>query len=312
MLDYLKDVRKALYVALTDHVYRRCVEKLQVLREERYKLLQTRLESFWALLDTLDARLTLDEHRVQDSPSEYFQNNTGPTADEVAAVSLLTANNNSVRNRARRTRANPTEGTGMKTAPAARTPDGRSEVQDLSPLRQPDLAGCVSCVNVGNSAHHNVEHRSNSSSEFQAPTLTFDPRYRRCVPRDLTRERDVCYEALPITPFGELGPLEPGFEPVTSLITKLSLVIDYRMYRLDNVSRTSREGTPDASANTSRPAAGFARIWKPLMDHDRLRCCRSSRTLISRLIRRKLVRSPPFVYSRILWNETLNVYIRYI
>lgn len=43
------------------------------------------------------------------------------------------------------------------------------------------------------------------------------------------------YETLPLTPFGELVPLEPGVEPETMLITELSGVIDYYMFRLDNV-----------------------------------------------------------------------------
>ena len=52
----------------------------------------------------------------------------------------------------------------------------------------------------------------------------------------------VDVRTLPVTPFGTLGPAEPGLEPVHTMIQEFSAVADYRMYRLDNTSRLVTSG----------------------------------------------------------------------
>ena len=73
--------------------------------------------------------------------------------------------------------------------------------------------------------------------------FSVDPRWGGYSPANVAvRPGPVDVRTLPFTPFGTLGPAQPGLEPVQTMIQEFSAVADYRMYRLDNTSRLVASG----------------------------------------------------------------------
>ena len=88
-----------------------------------------------------------------------------------------------------------------------------------------------------------VQDRGGAACGSREPILSFDPRWGGYQPVDLTAHpSSVDIGTLPVTPFGTLGPVAPGVEPVHTMIQEFCDVANYRMYRLDNTSRLVTSG----------------------------------------------------------------------
>ena len=81
------------------------------------------------------------------------------------------------------------------------------------------------------------------------PIYPFDPCWGGYQPVDPTAHPgSVDVQRLPVTPFGTLGPAEPGLEPVYLMIQELSAVTNYHMYRLENIWRLVTSGDTGRTA----------------------------------------------------------------
>ena len=97
--------------------------------------------------------------------------------------------------------------------------------------------------------YYNNQDRGGAACEITEPILSFDPRWAGYQPVEDPRwagyqpveltehPRTVDVRTLPVTPFGTLGHAEPDHEPVPTMVQEFSTIADYRMYRLDNISR---------------------------------------------------------------------------
>lgn len=72
--------------------------------------------------------------------------------------------------------------------------------------------------------------------------LLLDPRLGGYHPADLTTQSEVDQEARPITPFVQRGPHESGIVTVSKWIQAFSCVVDYLLYRLENISSLVTRG----------------------------------------------------------------------
>ena len=246
--EHIEEARTSLRIDVTDSVYARCMEELRFLREGRFERVTQSLENLRALVDQLQSRLALVEDARIDSPAVDVAGrpasaNSGvrtdpqpfPSADQMRAFAHMAAELNSTRRRARemeQTSAERSPGAPSR-GPGATVPPGPSGTQEWPPT------GAV----PSRRAEDNLPTAdANFASETQAllhapgsmrqprwvppedghgqggaapgsrePILSFDPRWGGYQPADLAAHPGpVDIPTLPVTPFGTLGPAEPG------------------------------------------------------------------------------------------------------
>ena len=96
----------------------------------------------------------------------------------------------------------------------------------------------VSMQQTGLGPYRDNQDRGGAARGSGEPMFSVDSRWGGYPPANYAKHPGpVDVRTLPITPFGTLGPAEPGLEPVHSMIQEFRAVADYRMYRLGDTSR---------------------------------------------------------------------------
>lgn len=162
----------------------------------------------------------------------------GPTAEQMAAFTYLKAQVRQQSDRARQ--LNETGG-----------PSSQAQTRRAFSAASPVVLGPFDSTlqRPVRSEHERASGGLPRQIDVRTPEGPGLPTYGRTEPQTYTTRHEgipswdtrgrapVPPTAIPSTPFGTVGTLEPGIEPSTSLLTEFRNVIDYRLYRLEDMSQ---------------------------------------------------------------------------
>ena len=303
---HIEDVRTSLCMEISDSFYNRCMEDLRSLREGRFERVAQSLENLHALVDQLQSRLVLVEDARIDSLADEVVGrpasaNSGvrrdpqpfKSAEQMGAFAHMAAEPNSTRRRAREVEQTLAERSPVAPprAPGATVPPGTPALQEWPPTAAvpsrraevniptadanfasetqalPHVAG--SLRQVRRVPNEDDPSRGGAARGSGETILPFDPHWGGYQPVDITTHPGpVDVRTLPVTPFGTLGPAEPGLEPVHTMIQEFSAVANYRMYQLDNTSRLVTSGDAGRIAKYVQRCRGLRATMKSFEGTD--------------------------------------------